>query len=66
MAANLEAVMLDAKDYANKVRDSLPVDRIYLFGSYAKGTATELSGVDIAVFLPIFRRKRGLILNSCC
>jgi len=65
MAANLEAVMLDAKDYANKVRCSLPIDKIYLFGSYAKGTATELSDVDTAVFLPTFRRKHGLILNSC-
>jgi len=57
MAANLEAVMLDAKNYADKVRHSLPVDKIYLFGSYAKGTATELSDVDIAVFFTNFQEK---------
>jgi len=57
MAANLEAVMLDAKNYADKVRHSLPVEKIYLFGSYAKGTATELSDVDIAVFFTDFQEK---------
>jgi predicted nucleotidyltransferase len=28
----------------------MPIERAYLFGSYAKGTAHELSDVDIAFF----------------
>jgi uncharacterized protein len=51
MAANLEAVKEEAKHYANDVREHLPVDKAYLFGSYARGTASELSDVDIAFFV---------------
>ena len=51
MAADFEAVKEEARHYANEVRGHLPVDKAYLFGSYAKGTATELSDVDVAFFL---------------
>ena len=51
MAANLKAVKEEAKRYANEVRHHLPVDKVYLFGSYAKGTADDLSDVDICFFL---------------
>jgi len=50
MAANYETVKAEAKRYADEVRSKLPVDRMFLFGSYAKGTADELSDVDIAFF----------------
>ncbi len=51
MAANIEAVREEARRYADEVRSQLPVDRAYLFGSYAKGTADELSDVDVCFFL---------------
>jgi predicted nucleotidyltransferase len=51
MAANVEAVKEEARRYANEVRSQLPVDKVYLFGSYAKGTADELSDVDVCFFL---------------
>jgi predicted nucleotidyltransferase len=40
------------------VRLDLPVDRAFLFGSYAKGNATELSDVDICFFLKDYHGKR--------
>jgi predicted nucleotidyltransferase len=59
MAINIEAVTRTAINYAEDVRRALPVDKVMLFGSYAKGTATELSDVDIGVFLKDFNgRKR--------
>ena len=51
MAANFNAVKEEAKRYADEVRRHLPVDKVYLFGSYAKGTADELSDVDVGIFL---------------
>jgi predicted nucleotidyltransferase len=51
MAANIEAVIEEARRYANEVRRHLPVEKVYLFGSYAKGTADEESDVDVAFFL---------------
>jgi len=57
MAANFEAIKDEARRYANEVRHHLPVDKVYLFGSYAKGTADELSDVDICFFLRDYEGK---------
>ena len=51
MAADFKAIKLAAKRLADDARRELPVDRAFLFGSYAKGTATELSDVDVCFFL---------------
>jgi len=48
MVANVEAVMKEARRYADEVRCHFPVEKVYLFGSYAKGTADEESDVDVA------------------
>ena len=46
------------KSYVNDVRNVMPVDKVVLFGSYAKGIATEQSDIDICFFLPNFAGKR--------
>ena len=51
MAADFEAIRLAAKNLADDARKEMPVDRAFLYGSYAKGTATELSDVDVCFFL---------------
>lgn len=38
-----------ARDYGKLVQEELDVKNIYLYGSYAKGTYTEDSDIDIAV-----------------
>ena len=58
MAVDFEAVSRAAKNYADAVRRVLPVDKAVLFGSCAKGTATEYSDVDICFFLESFGEKR--------
>ncbi|MDR1051583.1 MAG: nucleotidyltransferase domain-containing protein [Deltaproteobacteria bacterium] len=50
MAADIEAVRAEARRYAAAAKAVMPIDCVYLFGSYAKGTARELSDVDIAFF----------------
>lgn len=54
MVTNLETIREEVKNYADEVRRQMPVDKVYLFGSYAKGTADELSDVDIAFFIRDF------------
>jgi hypothetical protein len=49
--ATTEIVTQVVKNYANKVRCVFPVVRAYLFGSWAKGTATKYSDVDVCFFL---------------
>ena len=58
MAVDFEAVNQLAESYANDVRRVLPVDKVMLFGSYAQGTATEQSDIDICFFLNSFGDKR--------
>ena len=56
-----DEVMNLAKAYANAVRRMMDTKGIYLYGSYAKGTAREDSDIDIAV---IVDRVPGDYLNA--
>lgn len=47
----------------NSVTQNFKVDEILLFGSYAKGTATELSDVDIAVISPDLQEGEAMFKN---
>jgi predicted nucleotidyltransferase len=58
MVADIESVSNQARAYAAQVRQVLPVQKAYLFGSYAKGTATRQSDVDVCFFLDSFDGKR--------
>ena len=51
MAVDFEAVTQVCRQYANDVRHAMPVGKVMLFGSYAKGTADERSDIDICFFL---------------
>jgi predicted nucleotidyltransferase len=51
VAFDFEKVKKIVKIYADEVRQVLPVAKVFLYGSYAKGTATEHSDVDICFFL---------------
>ena len=46
-----EKVMSIAKAYADSVRRIMPVRSIYLYGSWARGTAGKDSDIDIAVIV---------------
>ena len=70
MAADFETIRGLAEEYAENVKRVLPVDKVVLYGSYAKGTATYLSDVDICFFLSDFNGKRrvdiiGELLELC-
>ena len=70
MAFDFENVKRLAIDYAENVRQILPVNKVILFGSFAKGTATESSDVDICFFLNDFNGKSrvdiiGELLRLC-
>jgi predicted nucleotidyltransferase len=60
MAVDIETVTQSARQYANDVRSVMPVDKVMLFGSFAKGTATPQSDVDICFFLDSYGDKTGM------
>jgi predicted nucleotidyltransferase len=51
VAFEIEKVIATVKTYADEVRQTMPVAKVFLYGSYAKGTATEHSDVDVCFFL---------------
>jgi predicted nucleotidyltransferase len=57
LAVDFEAVKKEAREYADDVRRTLSIDSAYLFGSYAKGTATEWSDVDVCFFVTDYNGK---------
>ncbi len=50
------AIIFIAEKYADLATQVLPVKKVYLFGSYAKGTADSDSDIDLAV---IVEKNRG-------
>lgn len=49
-----QEVLIITTDYINKLKQQIPVEKVVLFGSYAKGSYTKDSDVDLAVFSPAF------------
>jgi predicted nucleotidyltransferase len=60
VAVDFEAVKQLVERYANDVRNVFPVDRVIVYGSYAKGTADEQSDIDVCFFLESFGDKRRI------
>ena len=60
MAVDIEIVSAKAIAYAAQVRSVMPVSKAYMFGSYAKGNASDHSDVDICFFLDSFNGKRRI------
>ncbi len=50
-----EPVQKVVEDYIIKLSKDIPVTKVVLFGSYAKGTIHKYSDVDIAVFSDYFK-----------
>ena len=52
-----ETITEAVRQYTEKVRSSFPVVKAYLFGSWAKGTATFNSDADVCFFLESYGEK---------
>ena len=57
MAIDYDAVKTELRQYADDVRCVFPVDKVFIFGSYAKGTADRLSDVDVCFFIKDYNNK---------
>jgi predicted nucleotidyltransferase len=54
MAVDFEAVNQTVINYVTDVKNAMPIDRAFLYGSFAKGTATEQSDIDVCFFSQSF------------
>jgi len=60
MAAIPEPIQEIIKDYINKIRKQIPVEKAFLFGSYAQGTYTPDSDIDLAIFSSHFENMERI------
>ena len=57
MAIDYEAVMRVIKQYVSDVKAVMSIDKVYLYGSYAAGTAQWDSDVDLCFFSESFANE---------
>ena len=62
MAVDIEAIKQISRDFILDVGRELQIEKAVMFGSYARGTATESSDVDICFFLKSYNGKRKIDL----
>lgn len=60
MVTDIKTVITIAQQYISDVKKAMPIDKVYLYGSYAKGTQSENSDVDICFFSQAFESRRNL------
>ena len=60
MVANAEAITQTAINYVLDVRNTMPIDKVFLFGSHAAGTADRHSDIDLCFFSSSFEDKRSV------
>jgi predicted nucleotidyltransferase len=52
--ATLDAVNFTIRQYIREVKAQIPIDKVYVYGSYASGTAKWDSDVDLCFFSSAF------------
>jgi predicted nucleotidyltransferase len=60
MVVDTETVAAIIQQYITDVKKAMPIDKVYIYGSYVKGTQRENSDVDICFFSYSFEFKRSL------
>lgn len=50
-----ESIQRIILDYIDTMSQKIPIDKVILFGSYAKGNAHEYSDIDLAIFSDYFK-----------
>ena len=60
MAIDNETIKRTIVNYVDDVKNAMPIDRVFLFGSYAKGNADSNSDIDICFFSNSFENQNSL------
>jgi len=67
LALDAKTVNLAIRNYVSDVRNAMVIDRVFLFGSYAKGTAKDDSDIDLCFFSEDFDNRCSIdILRRLC
>lgn len=60
MVKDSESIQNIVKNYVQKISLLIPISKVILFGSYAKGTYDKNSDIDLAIFSDYFEGMKGV------
>ena len=60
MVVDSQAINDAIINYIADVKNTVPIDRVFLYGSHAKGTATEKSDIDLCFFSHSFENLSSI------
>jgi len=60
MAIDYETIDHTIDNYVADVKTAMPVDRVFLYGSHAKGNANKYSDIDLCFFLNSFENQDSI------
>jgi len=60
MVTDIKTINEIVQQYITDVKKVMPIDKVYLYGSYAKGLPHKDSDVDICFFSKVFESRRSL------
>lgn len=64
MAYSKDEAIAVISDFLKHVRRELPIERAYLFGSYATGRNRDYSDIDLAIVTPILNDENSFAINQ--
>lgn len=64
MAYTKDEAVAISRAFLENIRNALPIDRAYLFGSYATGRNRDYSDIDLAIVTSAVNAKNSLAINQ--
>ncbi|MGH7595639.1 MAG: nucleotidyltransferase domain-containing protein [bacterium] len=64
MAYTKDEALTVIQAFLEKIRQELPIERAYLFGSYATGRNRDYSDIDLAIVTPVLNADNSFAINQ--
>jgi len=63
MAYTKDEAIVVIRKFLENIRHELPIERAYLYGSYATGRNRDYSDIDLAIITPILNVENSIAIN---
>jgi predicted nucleotidyltransferase len=64
MAYTKDEAIAVIREFLEKIRQEVPIERAYLFGSYASGRSRDYSDIDLAIVTPALTEENSITINQ--
>jgi predicted nucleotidyltransferase len=64
MAYTKDEAIVVIRTFLENIRHELPIERAYLFGSYATGRNRDYSDIDLAIVTPVLNAENSFTINQ--